>query len=126
MNKIQIHEFDPVIYPRRLWIVVTDDIKILRENFEFEEDCENYFERSAAFVFNVSQKETRMIGVCICFVRRKHFTIKNISHESVHAASSIFDGLGMSMGFNDGKDEHYAYLVGWIAECCERVKLNKK
>jgi len=125
-KKVVIHEFDPVIYPRKLWIVITNNPKILRDNFNFEEDCENHFESSAAFVFYCTHKETGMIGVCICFVQSKHLTLKNITHECVHVASAIFNGCNMAMGFDGGKDEHYAYLVGWAAECCEKVKLNKE
>jgi hypothetical protein len=125
-KKVVIHEFDPVIYPRKLWVVVTDNPKILRDNFNFEEDCENHFDTAAAFVFPVSQKETRLIGVCICFVKKSNMILKNIVHESIHTTSLMFHALNMSMGFDGGKDEHYAYLAGWIAECCEKVKLNKE
>ena len=124
---MKIHEFDPVIYPRKLWIVVTNNPQVIKDNFEYDSDPENFFGGGhAAMVISCSQKETNLIGVCICFTKHKHLTTKNIAHESVHAASYMFSACNMSMGFEDGKDEHYAYLVGWIAECCEKVKLNKK
>ena len=126
MNKIQIHEFDPVIYPRKLWIVVTDSERILRDNFEYEGDIKDVLETSDAFVFGCQNKESLKKGVCLCFLKKSLISTKYIAHESVHVASQIFFDCNMTMGFNDGKDEHFAYLVGWIAECCEKVKLNKE
>jgi len=123
VKKVQIHEFDPVIYPRKLWIVVTDKPKILSDNFDYINDEDNSpFDTSHAFVFNCQHNKSKLKGVCICFTKKATINYKNVSHESVHVASNIFEDCGMSMGFSNGKDEHFAYLVGWIAECCETVK----
>ncbi|MEG1838961.1 MAG: hypothetical protein RR220_06700 [Bacteroidaceae bacterium] len=51
--------------------------------------------------------------------------INTIVHESVHIASCIFDDCSMTMGFSDGRDEHFAYLVGWAADCINQVRTNK-
>ena len=32
-NKIQIHEFDPVIYPLKLWIIKNPTVSFLTDNF---------------------------------------------------------------------------------------------
>lgn len=124
--KTELHEFDPVIYPRKVWVIVTGSETILRDNFKYDGELRRAFDSSDAFVFGCQNKESLMNGVCVCFLKKSSMSVKNIAHESVHIASQIFSDCNMTMGFEDGKDEHYAYLVGWIAECCEKVKLNKE
>ena len=51
--------------------------------------------------------------------------VETISHESVHVASCIFNDCGLRMGFADQQDEHFAYLVGWVAKCIDKVKKDK-
>ena len=51
--------------------------------------------------------------------------VSDVAHESVHVASCIFDDCNMTFGFSDGKDEHFAYLVGFAADCINQVRTNK-
>lgn len=62
----------------------------------------------------IQQKEPLLGGVLIRFQDLKAMTTETISHESTHAALEIFN--------------YCAYLVGWIARCCDEVKneLQKK
>lgn len=50
-------------------------------------------------------------------------TAKNIAHESTHAALEIFAYVGARISYDN--QEPYAYLVGWIADCIDKVKNNK-
>ena len=44
----------------------------------------------------------------------------NITHESIHVATEIFDYIG---AFHDPKNQElFAYLCGWIAKCMDEVK----
>lgn len=124
-KKVKIHQFDPVIYPRILWVIVTDDPKDISDRFDSECEYEQAFDTSSAFVFKCTEKDSRNLGICVCFTKNKFLSMKNIAHESVHIASCIFEDCNMTMGFSDGKDEHFAYLVGWAADCINKVRTNK-
>lgn len=121
----KIYEFDPVIYPRKLWVIVTDKDNELEELFDMECDITGFANKNEAIVFPCSLKENGKKGVAVVFQKKKYMTIKNMAHESVHIASVIFLECGIDMGFTDGLDEHYAYLIGWAASCCEKVKKGK-
>lgn len=129
-NKVTIHQFDPVIYPRKLWIVSTKDEKIIKNNFTERDGKEMVFEDSIgnepiASVISCTQKGSGFYGFLIWIQDNKKFDVGSFAHESVHVASQMFYDMGMQMGFTDGRDEHYAYLVGWIADCINQVKTNK-
>lgn len=127
MGKVQFHEFSPVIYPRKLWVVITNDCNAIKEQFdyEYENELKDVMEKSEAFVFPCTHKESRKLGVCVVFKNRGYMNVKTITHESVHIASNIFSDCNMTMGFDDCKDEHFAYLAGWAADCINQVKTNK-
>ncbi|WP_052517122.1 hypothetical protein [Bacteroides reticulotermitis] len=113
--KNKIHEFNPVVYPRKLWVVITDSEVFLNDNFETECDIDDFSYKYGAIVFPASLKETNDLGAVVVFPSKKEMTVKNIAHESVHIASVIFNDCNMTMGFDGGKDEHFAYLAGWAA-----------
>lgn len=120
MNTV-IKEFDCDIYPRKLWIVCGDKDNV-KERFlstEDEEFDDCVFEEAFATTLNAVEREgKRWKGVVI------HYTedltkeggcavVSTISHEAVHAANFIFRDLGIE--YTRSEDEHFAYLVGWIA-----------
>lgn len=49
--------------------------------------------------------------------------VDTLAHEATHAASMLLNHVGQD---HDGRDEHYAYLVGWITArlweaCCNTL-----
>lgn len=62
-------------------------------------------------------------GVLIRFENKAAMTVRNITHEAVHAALEIFDYVGARTTHDN--QEPFAYLVGWIADCCNKVKTDK-
>ena len=116
---IQIHQFENAIYPRKLWVAVCDNEEAVNKRFGV--DFENS-DRWQAYVFSCTDSESGNLGVCCIFRRKKYLTVKNIAHEAVHVASNIFNDCNMTMGFDNGKDEHFAYLVGWVADCINQLK----
>lgn len=124
-KKVQIHQFDPVIYPFKLWVAITNDLKAISDEFnDYPSGNEFSFLRNdklIAFTQNVERKSDRKIGAIIVFNKRSDCSVKLIAHESTHAARMLWEHVGEhSTGI-----EADAYLVGWIAKCCEKVKLNK-
>ena len=50
-------------------------------------------------------------------------TPSHIAHEAVHAADDIYYFIGAHP--DTLNNEPYAYLVGYITECCEQAKVIK-
>ena len=116
-TKAIVHQFNPTIYPSLLWVVIGD----IMPNERFMLDAMDV--HSLAETSPTNDLENNKNGVMIRFRSRKFMTIEVISHESVHAASEIMRYIGGRIEV--GNQEPFAYLVGWIADCCEQVKRNK-
>lgn len=124
-RKVVFHEFDPVVYPRKVWVArrastesisewFEPDISYIRD-LEIDEDC-------IAVCLPVIQKGTRKKGILCNVVAPRLFTEVIIAHESVHIADYIFDECGaLTQAFKHG-NEPYAYLVGWAAGCFRIAK----
>lgn len=103
--------FDPQIYPRKLFVI--EDLKELNlfhgrggEKEELENDP-----TVRGRVWPCVHKETQALGIAVYF---REIWFDTIAHESTHIANVIFGDLGVAMNWED--DEHYSYLVGWIAD----------
>ena len=126
MKKLmQIHQFDPVIYPFKLWVVVSKDLKTINESFTTLDGNKVYFDvpdNTDAWVGHIPLKYDGLNGVLMVFENKKEMSVGNITHETNHALKVIWDYLG-----EDVKgEEANAYLAGLIAECVWKVKLNKE
>ena len=123
---ILIHQFNPEIYPYKLWIVITADEKIIKKHFNDSNDEEldvEIFSTSKAITGRVINKETRDKGILIVFKTKRFITMNTVAHESTHAARFIWNMMGEKEVIGVESD---AYLVGWIAGCCENVRRYKE
>ncbi len=127
----EIHEFNPIIYPCRIWVAINPSYESISEKFyavttemermdieprQFEAD---YF--SIASTCPVTIKQGGWIGLLVCIWKPKSLNVDTICHESVHCSDFICEQFGITNGsFDNG--EAYAYLTGWIAGCIESVK----
>ena len=119
MEKQKIYEFDPQIYPRKVWVTVGVPFEELKDEFE---DLKPMEEGSDAQVDHLRKLKPEVRGGLL--VRFENLdTLKkfgNITHESIHVATEIFDYIGE---FHDPKNQElFAYLCGWIAKCMDEVK----
>lgn len=119
MGKQKIYEFDPQIYPRKLWVTVGVPFEELKDEFEGLEPME---EASDAQVDHRRKLKPEILGGLL--VRFEDLAALqrpgNITHEAVHVATEIFEYIG---AYNDPKNqEPFSYLCGWISECIEEVK----
>ena len=128
MNKLKIKKmerFDPVIYPQKLWVGVENDFRKLNGLFACVDDDSDVdfgrFENIRAVALNVREKKTGEYCVVIVFSPR-HLDCKTIAHEASHAAGYMFRHIGAVMDCG----EPTAYLIGWIADCCWKLKTNIK
>ena len=118
----KIHEFDPKIYPRLLWVTVGAKLECLQDMFG--KDITEMDDSANADVQCVGrEKPTKRGGILIRFKTKADMTPAIIAHESVHAAINIFDYCDCRISTDN--QEPYAYLVEWITDCCWQVKNNK-
>jgi hypothetical protein len=123
---MKIRQFDPVIYPYKLWVVIAPHPKYLSDIFTEKNDdpiqfTEQEVSLTTAMTLDVRHKEANFYGVVIYFKSKKGITMKNICHESGHAAKFLFEHIGADIT----PHEPFEYVLGWVAECCEKVKNNK-
>ncbi len=118
-----LQEFNCVIYPRKLWIATSwEDVKdefVPYADYAFDEH-----EKADGVTYpQVERKKTKKYGVLIVFNFDEGVggseMVEVIAHESLHAANAIFSELGIEYSLT--RDEHAAYMVGWIAKCCWKV-----
>lgn len=119
-----MHEFDPVIYPYRLWVIIDKNPNVMVEHFKEYVGKEIVFEdgdvdRLEAFTMPVQSKENPRYGVVIFFRSKRDMTYEIVAHESSHAAKYLFEHINADIS----EHEPFEYVVGWIAGCIERVKI---
>ena len=123
MRKTQIHEFDPVIYPYKLWIIVNKTPISIADNY-FEHDGKEIklldldTKNMDAFAMMVSRKSDKAFGVVVYFRAKKSMTYEIVAHESSHAAKHLFEYIGADVK----EHEPFEYVIGWIANCCDIVR----
>lgn len=124
-TKNQIYEFDPVIYPYKLWIYIDESPKIISEHFNDSEgnvitsiewDCK----KLAAFAMPVRSKEKDECGVILYFRSKELMSYELVAHEASHAAKYLFGYINADVN----PHEPFEFVVGWIAECCEKTMGN--
>ena len=121
-NKTIIHEFDPCIYPRLLWVVKGGSLEGIKETFEVE--C-NEEDLGDAVTIPARRKSDGRLGYCVWFP--KSGDIRNldwIAHESTHVAICIFNDIGGNVTYEE--QEPFAYLVGWVFGCIDTIRKFKE
>ena len=127
MKNILIHEFDPEIYPYKLWVIVSKTPDIIADKFdeyngkhiEFIDADTNMMD---AFAMPVRKKEDPKFGVILFFRSKKSMTYELVAHECSHAAKYLFDHINA----NIEEHEPFEYVIGWMAKCCEKVIKGKE
>ena len=116
----KVCEYDPAIYPRKLWVSVGASTKELSEVFMGIEDVDD---TAIAVTYETCRKEDNYAGVLVRFRNRTDITPSVIAHEATHAALSIYEYVGAEVDMKN--QEPFAYLLGWIADCIWKTKLGK-
>lgn len=124
MKKVEFHEFSPVIYPFKIWVAITSSEEIVRSRFCEKDGSEvvvNLKDFMATTMY-VHAKDSSKKGVLLAFKKRRFMDMNTVSHEASHAAKLIFEEIGAAVA----PHEPFEYLLGWIAECCEKVIKGKE
>lgn len=128
MRKNSLREFYPEVYPRTLWIATSDNIAYLLNTFDFYSTIDTFKKNdnpsktfqnliddgTIAAVLPVIRKSDSVNGALLVIFNMDLFDTKTIAHEAVHVADYICDEMGITTG-RLSENEHYAYLVGWVA-----------
>lgn len=133
--KGEIYEFDPLIYPTRVWVGVEVPYKVVSEKFysilsdgsvaDFSDSVEARGMTPIATCYPVCDRESGWKGIFCHIKRPKMAGVGVISHEAEHIVCWICEQFGIqSATFEDS--EPRAYLIQWVAECINKVKNKKK
>ena len=121
-----IDEYDPMVYPRMLWVSYSPSWEDLSKEFHVMcDDGKNwtdmpkqFFEESVedarAVTMLVRKKSTKDRG-CIVIVNKGYKTMEVVCHEAVHVCNHICETCGVQ-ATKFGEDEPRAYLTDWIAK----------
>ena len=130
MDKTAIYEFDPVIYPTRLWVCKkpkVEDVSALfypfnndGEQVDSFDDVFDYRFGKYANIVIVGNKESRMKGCIVSLFLPNECGAGVCSHEALHFVAYLSEQLGIPLdGFD--KSEHLAYIEQWATNCINMV-----
>lgn len=131
-----IHEFNPIIYPFRLWVGINVKPKEIKDKFfayNFDDTVSDFTDKElssttvAATTYPVCSREDNWIGAFVNIRRKDKCTVGVMAHEATHVCDLISDRLGL-VGEIDKMFSHgeaRAYIVEWVANCINEVKINK-
>ena len=128
MSKFEIRKFDPVIYPRKVWVAKGGTKKNLADIFDdMERDpymvSDDVVDNSYAMTDDVVERSSGDYGVVVWLHKLNDITTGIIAHEADHAANQIFKAIGAKVDVTN--DEPHAYLVGFITDCIHKVKTGR-
>lgn len=125
-KQAKIYQFDPMIYPRFLWVETGGDYSDIKKwflHYSGEEIEELNTENMGGMCNSVTFRQNQCYGILIWFPDIHLAKANWITHESVHGTLEIFDQLGLRVDYRN--QEPMAYLAGWFAECIELVKMGR-
>ena len=124
-----LDKYDPIIYPRILYVCKNCTLKDLQDRFTTRSGTEisdKWDPSSETFTFYAIDKKTkdRVILVCIGYKSDSMADyICDICHEAEHVKQSIFEDIGLPTTVDS--QEADAYLVGWAAKCIYTTFIKK-
>lgn len=123
-KKNLVYEFDPIVYPRKLWVCINVDEAFVQEHFCSKDYKELSFQANNPYwaitfdeVFNVNTKKR---GELVIFGSRNNMRIDVIAHEASHIVDGIENAINMEHG-----GEPSAYLFGWVCKSINLARMGK-
>ena len=137
MKSGKIYEFNPEIYPFRLWVgmnVQTQEIKDKFFAWNIDDNTISDITDSdlsgntvVATTYPVCCREDNWIGAFVHIVRKDKCSVGVIAHEASHVCDFLSYRLGL-VGEVDNLFSHgeaRAYFMEWVANCINEVKTGK-
>lgn len=125
-KKTVIHEFDPCIYPRLLWVVKGGSLEEIRKTLEFGDIADDFQSTGGAITIAAYDNKKKKGGFLVWFPSAGDMTKNSywMAHEASHVALGIFDYVGAEAKAEES--EPFAYLVGWVFKCIDKVRKYKE
>ena len=125
-KKTTIHEFDPCIYPRLLWVVKGGTLEEIRNTLEFGDIGDDFQSTGGAITISAYDNAKKKGGFLVWFPSASDMTKNSywMAHEASHVALGIFDYVGAEAKAEES--EPFAYLVGWVFRCIDKVRKFKE
>lgn len=125
-KKTTIHEFDPQIYPRLLWVVKGGELEEIRKTLEFGDIGDDFQSTGGAITISAYDNAKKKGGFLVWFPSASDMTKNSywMAHEASHVALGIFDYVGAQASAEES--EPFAYLVGWVFGCIDKVRKYKE
>lgn len=135
-KECKIYEFNPIVYPFRLWVgmnVHSNDVQNKFFAYNFDETVSDFTDKEllqtnvAATTYPVVERESGQWGAFININRKDKISVGVMAHESSHVCDMLSDRFGL-VGEIDKMFSHgeaRAYFIEWVANCINEVKLNK-
>ncbi len=124
-----IDKYDPIIYPRVLYVCKNCTLKDLQDRFTTRNNTEisdKWNPSSETFTFYAIGKKTKDWVILVCIGYKSDSMpdyICDICHEAEHVKQSIFEDIGLPTTVDS--QEADAYLVGWAAKCIYTTFIKK-
>ena len=127
MKKTIIHQFDPVIYPIKLWVISEMDGVIIQRSFRSSNGSEldmSESEGGICYTYGslVVNKKTKDYGFMVVMKRDKTLNVGGIAHEATHVARLVWEHIMEDYPAREAD----AYLVQWVSDCIDKVIKNKE
>lgn len=129
----KIYEFDPVIYPTRLWAVKNPNVEEVGKLFYPMDSNGNVVDEFGdalngdgiyANTIIVGHKETFIRGCLISIFRPSQCGAGVCAHEALHYLAFMSEQFGIPLG-DFGTSEPLAYLEQWATNCIWSVLTDK-
>lgn len=126
-SKVIIHEFDPVVYPFKLWVIISSNLIEIENNFVTSKkrkkiDLSSIKDYHDAFVVNKAVIHDNKYGFLVVFNSKKTCIDSTIVHETTHLLRHIWEYLSE---YEIGNEAN-AYLSEWIFNSIIEAKNFKK
>ena len=124
-----LDKYDPVIYPRILYVCKNCTLKDLQDRFTTRSGTEisdKWDPSSETFTFYAIDKKPKDWVILVCIGYKSDSMadyICDICHEAEHVKQSIFEDIGLPTTVDS--QEADAYLVGWAAKCIYTTFIKK-
>ena len=124
-----IDKYDPIIYPRLLYVCKNYTLKDLRDRFTTRNGTEisdEWDPSSKTFTLYAIDKKTKNWVILVCIGHKRNSIadyVSDICHEAEHVKQSIFEDIGLPTTVDS--QEADAYLVGWAAKCIYKTVIEK-
>ena len=121
MNLMKVFEFDPVIYPYKLWVCLDKEPNKIEDLFDEYSGKKIVFiggdtDIAKAFTMPVMDSKNRHYGVVVFIRSKASLTYELVAHEATHAAKYLFEHIGcdyskMRYGSNLSVNSLYACVI---------------